>query len=176
MIAWTHGIALYKTKIISSQGGGSRTLADTGAMPLWQHNGKRIGYIRRWPMMVRPKYEFMSIQPDGNDDRLEFTDSLTTSGYGSYGWSPDGGSIAWVRYSEGGYSEVMIRELATGKERQLTHDRKIVGQLAWAANDEILFVSNKSGQTHLWMIPASGGEADPGRAGESSCYECAVLR
>jgi len=53
----------------------------------------------------------------------------------------------------------MVRELSTGKERQLTSDKKNVDEVIWAMNDEILFTSNKSGQTNLWMIPSGGGEA-----------------
>jgi dipeptidyl aminopeptidase/acylaminoacyl peptidase len=109
---------------------------------------------------VSGKFEIWSIKPDGTDNRLELIDTAMTSfPWKSFCWSPDGGSIAWVRNYPEGYGEVMIRELATGKERQLTSDRKVIDEVTWATNNEILFISNKSGQSNLWMIPAGGGEA-----------------
>jgi Tol biopolymer transport system component len=91
--------------------------------------------------------------------RRELIDTVTTHGPDAFCWSPGGGSITWVRNYPERYGEVMVCELATGEERQLTFDRKNVDEVVWATNDEILFVSNKSGQTNLWMIPAGGGEA-----------------
>jgi dipeptidyl aminopeptidase/acylaminoacyl peptidase len=65
-----------------------------------------------------------------------------------------------VRNSGDGYTgEVVVRELATGVERQLTADGKTVDEVVWASNDVILFVSNKSGCANLWAVPAGGGDA-----------------
>ena len=103
-----------------------------------------------------------SVKPDGTDNRHEFTDTLFTCGSLFFDWSPDGGSIVRNRYyPEEGYAELMVRDLATGKERQLTFDRQLYGDLLWLTNGIILFVSPKSGQSNLWMMPASGGEAVP---------------
>jgi serine/threonine protein kinase len=156
---------IYKVKLISTQGGGSRTLADTGSGPKWRPDGQRIGYIRAgkgtagFPS-ISGKFEIWSIKLDGSDRRLELTDTLSVRvSPWSFCWSPDGGSIAWVRNYPGGYGEVMVRELATGRERQLTSDKEWVDEVAWAANDQILFVSRRSGVLNLWMIQASGGNA-----------------
>jgi serine/threonine protein kinase len=154
-----------KVKLVASQGGGSRTLADTGTGPKWRPDGTRVGYMRRGRIVesaipsASGKLEIWSIRPDGTDNRLELIDSVSTSGTLAFCWSPDGGSITWVRNYSPGHEEVMVREMAIGKERQLTSDGKRVDEVIWATNDEILFVSNKSGQTNLWMIPAGGGEA-----------------
>ena len=154
-----------KVRITASQGGESRTLVDTGVVPKWNRDGGRIGYMRvgSAPRSEFPsasgKLEIWSIRPDGTDNRLELIDTATTQDPTAFCWSPDGGSITWVRNYPEGYGEVMVRELSTGKERQLTFDRKKVDEAIWAANDEILFVSNKSGQSNLWTIPAWGGQA-----------------
>ena len=143
----------------------SRTLADNGAWPVWRPDGQRIGYMRLGREMevaasASGKLEVWSIRPDGTDNRLEFTDTVTAPRCPfAFCWSPDGGSIAWVRNYPEGYGEVMVRELATGKERQVTFDRKTVDEGIWATNDEILYVSTRSGAANLWTIPADGGEA-----------------
>ena len=154
---------IVNVKVIASQGGATRTLADTGAFPKWRPDGARIGYMRLAgndaSSSASGKLEIWSIRPDGTDNRLEFTDTVTIRSPWAFCWSPDGGSIIWVRNYPEGYGELMVRELATGKERQLTSDKKNVDEVIWATNDEILFTSNKSGQTNLWMIPSGGGEA-----------------
>ena len=152
-------------RIVASQGGESRTLVDNGAWPIWRPDGQRIGYMRLGvEMEVAPsasgKLEVWSIRPDGTDNRLEFTDTVSTPSFPfAFCWSPDGRSIAWVRNYPEGYGEVMVCELATGKERQITFDRKTVDAGIWAANDEILYVSTRSGAANLWTIPSDGGEA-----------------
>jgi serine/threonine protein kinase len=153
-----------RIKLVASQGGSSRTLADTGIYPKWRPDGARIGFMRapagndREISSSSGKLEVWSITPDGKDSRRELVDTLCSRGQLTFSWSPDGRSITWVRNYPEGYGEVMVRELVTGKERQLTSDRKKVDEVTWAANDQILYVSNKSGQPNLWTIPAGGGE------------------
>ena len=143
-------------RLVASQGGRSRTLVDTGLAPVWRRDGQRIGYERD----DSGHLTIWSIKPDGTDKRLEFTDTISAprSPY-AMSWSPDGGSIAWVRNYPEGHGEVMVRDLATGMQRQLTSEGKIVDEVVWTENDQILFVSDRSGPHNLWMIPAHGGEA-----------------
>ncbi len=151
-------------KIVSSQGGVGRTLADVGGLPKWRPDGQRIGYMRTpkggKPESFSGKLEIWSIKPDGTDNHLDFVDTVAGGPQRSnaFCWSPDGGSIAWVRNHRERYSELMVRELATGKEHQLTFDRKTVDEPLWTTDNNILFVSTRSGQSSLWVIPAGGGE------------------
>jgi len=161
------GHLLGNIRIVPLQGGLSRSIADTGIGGRWAPDGKRIGFLRtgrpgsnsRAPS-ASGHLEIWSIKPDGTDCRLELRDSLSvqSSPY-SFCWSPDGRSVAWVRNSAERYGEVMVRDLATGRERQLTADRKVVDEVIWASNENILFISNKSGYSNLWAIPSEGGEA-----------------
>jgi len=149
-------------RLVASQGGAGRILADSGIVPKWRPDGKRIGYIRfRQPS--RPStpgsVEIWSVNPDGTDSRLEFTDPVPPRGPIAFSWSPDGESIAWVRNSPEGYGEVIVRELATGEERQLTFDKKTVDEVVWTTSGMVLFISDRSGQSNLWVVPAGGGEA-----------------
>jgi eukaryotic-like serine/threonine-protein kinase len=151
---------VFKVKVVASQGGISRTLADTGCGPQWNPAGTRIAYVRMGAVpSVSGKLEIWSLKSDGTDNRLEFTDTVTTRPPTAFSWSPDGRSITWVRNFPEGHGEVIVRELATGRERQITYDRKRIDEVIWAGNDQILFVSDRSGLTSLWMISAGGGEA-----------------
>jgi serine/threonine protein kinase len=158
---------LSQIRVVPLQGGLSRSIADTGMGGLWTPDGKRIGYLRAGRAGSGSRapsnsghLEIWSIKPDGTDCRLELTDSLSRrSQPWSFCWSPDGRSIAWVRNFREGYGEVMVRELATGRERQITSDKKAVDEVIWTSNDNILFVSTKSGYSNLWAVPSTGGEA-----------------
>jgi dipeptidyl aminopeptidase/acylaminoacyl peptidase len=65
---------IIKVKVISSQGGATRTLADTGTFLKWRPDGARIGYMRRGRLgeEVLPsasgKLEIWSIRPDGSEN------------------------------------------------------------------------------------------------------------
>jgi Tol biopolymer transport system component/predicted Ser/Thr protein kinase len=151
--------------VVSSNGGTGRKLAEPGDACRWRPDGNLIGYILGGIALFGSpsqsgKREFWTVRPDGSDRRLEFVDSL---GYlwGStlcFDWSPDGKSIAWLR-SFPKYGEIFIRNLETGKERQLTSHTKEIDEIAWATNNQIFFSSNKGGNTNTWMIAANGGEA-----------------
>jgi len=148
---------------ISSLGGVSRRLAVGGYLPRWTPNGERIGYLRQGRGGNTPspsgKLELWSVKPDGADARLGFVDSISVVGRVSFSWSPDGKSVAWIRSFPEAYQEVITRELATGRERQLTFDKKNVDEVCWTRQGEVIFSSNKNGNMNLWMVPATGGEA-----------------
>ena len=148
--------------VISSAGGIGRKIVEPGGLGRWHPDGKRIGYVRlgRSPVLSQSgKREFWTVNLDGTENHLEFVDSLSYIWAGmSYDWSPDGNSIVWLK-SFPSYKEVFIRDMKSGKERQLTSYRKEMDEVVWASNNQIFFTSNKSGNTNVWMIPESGGEA-----------------
>jgi len=148
--------------VVSSSGGTGRKIAEPASYCRWQPDGKRIGYMRvdndSIPISQR-KREFWTVGPDGSDNRLEFVDSLSQiDSPWSFDWSPDGRSIAWLRCFSG-YSEIVIHDLASGRERQITSFGKPIDELAWASNGQIFFASSKGGNSNIWMMPAKGGEA-----------------
>ncbi|HEY6192402.1 MAG TPA: protein kinase [Bacteroidota bacterium] len=148
--------------VVSSLGGVSRKLAEGGVTPRWRPDGVRIGYLKI-PVSASGtasgKQEIWSVRADGGDNKLEFVDTVSTLGRYSFSWSPDGGSIAWLRSYPEGYQEVFTRNLASGKEERLTSDKQNIDEVCWTRQNEIVFSSNKSGNTNLWLVPASGGNA-----------------
>jgi len=147
---------------VSSAGGAGRKIVEPGCYGKWRPDGQRIGYCRIGRSYIPSqsgKFEFWTIKPDGSENHLEFVDSI---GYiwasVAYDWSPDGNSVAWLR-EFASYGEIFIHDLKSGKERQLTNHKKPISEVTWASNGQIFFTSNRSGNTNVWMIPASGGEA-----------------
>jgi Tol biopolymer transport system component len=144
--------------IVSSVGGLSKTLtAENATLPRWRPDGQRIGYVRFRSRNSKVVYPLWSMKVDGSDDRLEYADTLGVSGRFSFNWSPDGKSIAWIRSFKEGYQEIFTHELETGKERQLTNDKKNSDDVAWTSNGFIIYSSNRGGNTNLWMVPVAGG-------------------
>ena len=146
-------------RTVPALGGTSLLLADEGSGPHWRPDGQRIGYQRPGIISRSRKLELWSVSPNGGDNRLEYADSLCTGANRfSFSWSPDGKRIAWLRSFEGeSFQELVVRDLGTGSERQLTRDRKNLDEVWWTRQGEILFSSNRSGNTNLWMIRATGG-------------------
>ncbi len=149
--------ARYDTYVIPSIGGRSKRIAEACVGARWRRDGTRIGYIRYGRAA---RNAIWSVRPDGSDPRREVLDTLSSiAGRIGFDWSPDGNSIAWLRTFAGGYQEIMRGDLRTGAATQLTADRKNIDEVCWTSDDQIIFSSNKSGNTNLWMIPASGGES-----------------
>ena len=151
---------------ISSLGGTSRKLATGAECPIWSPDGKRAGFIRTTASVSRSesgKMEFWSVSADGADARKEYADSLFVTKGGDYRysfcWSPNGNSIAWIRSISSSSQVLIIRDLKTGTERQLTNGKENIDSMVWTVDDQIIFSSNRGGNTNLWTISASGGDA-----------------
>ncbi|MEW6060655.1 MAG: protein kinase [Bacteroidota bacterium] len=152
--------------IISSLGGTSRKLTERGILPLWRSDGERVGFLRTLDPTSRsesPFMEFWSVNKDGSDIRREFADSLFVTKGGNYRfsfcWSPNGKSIAWIRSQSANSQLIVIRDLSSGKELQITPGNENIDAMVWTKDDRIIFSSNRGGNTNLWAIHASGGEA-----------------
>jgi hypothetical protein len=100
---------------------------------------------------------------DGKDRKLLIADTLTNMFEPRFAaaFSPDEKYLAWVRNFPEAYSEIIIKNLSTGEERQLTFDKKIVDDPKWTFNEYIIYSSDRGGNTNLWIIPAKGGEPVP---------------
>jgi serine/threonine protein kinase len=146
---------------VSSLGGTGRIVADSAYNQSWMADGKRFGYLHYANLgSARTIDQWVNCNPDGTDRRIEITDTvLARSGLRvAFRYSPDGKSIAWTKNYPQGHSEIMIRDLATGTDRQLTHDGKFADDPLWSETGYIFFSSNRGGNVNIWMIAEDGGE------------------
>lgn len=137
---------------ISTLGGPSRKIADAGNAPRWSPDGASIAYLAQ-------RNSLWLMNADGSSKRMVVRDSVG-GGRVSVGWSPDGKSLTWLRSFAGAagvYEEIIIHDLETGEERQLTHDKKNIDEVYWMSHGIVLYSSNREGPSNLWAIPSEGG-------------------
>jgi serine/threonine protein kinase len=144
-----------------SVGGVSREIVQQGLNPGWRPDGQRIAYVvsNRAPQS-RITYELWTSRPDGSDRKCEISDTMVyRPGLRfSYSFSPDWKSFAWTRNYPEGYSEIILHDIESGRERQLTNDKKYADDALWLPSGHIVFSSSRGGNVNLWIVPASGGE------------------
>jgi len=144
---------------VSTLGGSGKKLADNSNAARWSPDGKLIAYLG---IRLAGGPALWVMNADGSGKHSVVADSVGGPGSRvSMSWSPDGGSIAWIRNfagDAGKYQEVILHEIETGKEHQVTHDKKNIDEVCWTAKGMILFSSNRGGASNLWAIPESGGD------------------
>lgn len=75
-------------------------------------------------------------------------------------WSPDGGSLAFVRNVHGEAAEVRVMEASGGRSRSLLSGRHKVADLDWSPDGRQLFVAVHDGGRHrVWSVDVATGVA-----------------
>ncbi len=83
-------------------------------------------------------------------------------GDGSPELSPDGRTIAFIRWMGNSVSEIYLQPVGDGTATQLTHDGQRISGLAWAAGGRaIVFSSLRGALPALWRIAVAGGGPEP---------------
>jgi eukaryotic-like serine/threonine-protein kinase len=83
-------------------------------------------------------------------------------GDGSPELSPDGRTIAFIRWMGNSVSEICLQPVGDGAATQLTNDGQRISGLAWAAGGRaIVFSSLRGALPALWRIALGGGGPEP---------------
>jgi len=148
--------------IIPSLGGSERKIADvksSGQGIDWSPDGKTL-VVSASESAEEPNCILLIAVETGQKQRLSSPD---INGQGDYGpkFSPTGNwfhcEIAQLRCGGAVYDPT-----SGGKEKRLTFDNLFVGSNAWTRDgQEIVFSSNRAGNTTLWRIPSEGGSPIP---------------
>ena len=143
---------------ISTLGGEPRKIADPGFGGDFTRDGSRILYLTGNP---DGSGSVWAVNLDGSNRQRFYTEPPgPPGGRVSFTSSPDGKEVVFIRNfaaAEGTVQEIILRDMQSGDERQLTHDRKNIDEVCWTIGDLILFSSNRRGPTNLWAISTSGG-------------------
>jgi len=150
----------YSYCIIPSLGGDERKVADvkTASDGIdWSPDGKELAVSATDSSITLPSIMLISINT-GNKQILTTPDKNGLYGDFNPRFSPDGSKIAFLRNLSYSIRELYIISSTGGNEKRLTFDKLSVGSEAWTQDGkEIVFSSNRSGNTTLWRIPFSGG-------------------
>lgn len=100
------------------------------------------------------------LTPDGrieNERRLvasaEFEQAFTPR------FSPDGSTIAYGAWTAGGYRDLRLVDVASGRFRELWHDRALDMDPAWSSDGKTLFfASDRTGISNLYAYTLATGE------------------
>ena len=77
-------------------------------------------------------------------------------------FSPDGQTLAFVRYTAVDTTELHLISMADGNARQLPIDSPVYFRIAWTPDSrEIVFSSPRGGCCGLWRLPVQGGSPKP---------------
>ncbi len=149
--------------VIYSNGGSSRRIIQGGHFSRFLPDGQRVGFFRsNWSAFQSQSAmnEWWSVGIDGADPRREFIDSLsrTSEGHLSFSYSPDCKRVAYLRSYPEKYEEIIIHELATGREKEITTSKKNINEVLWCRGNKILYTTNRNGIYNIWMVSADGGE------------------
>ncbi len=146
---------------ISVLGGIVHVIVDTGICLGWNHKGNRIFYFRGKPRAPSNSgwREYWSVNSNGTQPKLEFVDSLIKGldNDFTFSLSPDDKKAAFTRPFKGDYNEIIVRNLITGKETQLTNNHRITDDIDWLNNGYIIYNSRHMENSNLWIIPENGG-------------------
>ena len=89
-------------------------------------------------------------------------------------FSPDGKTVAFIRWGSMNLSDVYLVPTEGGEPRRLTKDNGITQGLDWSANGKsLIFGASRAGRSHwisLWRIPEDGGEPQSVGVGDQGTW------
>lgn len=139
--------------IASTSGGGEKLIARVWGGLDWSPDGRYLAVIDE-DSPDTPSSVYL-LSSDGTE-RMRLTEPVP--GEWRYDstprFSPDGQSIAFIRWRGDFDGDIWVVDLRTRKQRQITSDRLVIADLRWSADGkDILFLSGRSGVTLLWRQP-----------------------
>lgn len=113
----------------------------------------RLAYVQVAP--GREEYRLVVADADGRNPIVVLRSEESIL---SPSWSPDGAYLAYVSF-EGGYAEVFVQEVATGRRRPLSPDRLTSSAPAWSPDGRSLAVTrNVDANSDIYVYSIDGGE------------------
>jgi eukaryotic-like serine/threonine-protein kinase len=140
--------------VISPLGGGERKIADT-RLPLllktmaWTPDGRSL-VVSELTSSVCASLFVITIET-GQKRRLTWPPEPSIGD----GWpavSPNGSTVAFARYSQDTSANLYVVPLTGGEPRQMTAEKASLFGLAWTADAELVFASDRDGTSRLWRV------------------------
>ncbi len=136
-------------------------LADA-RMPAWSPDGAEIAAVERQP--GEPE-RLVAVRPDGGGRRVLLRNEAPYLSLMAPAWAPDGSSLAIVRSTGGVAGEIWLVPAARAEPaRRLARDPPGVWSHDPAFTPDglaLVYSSNRSGATNLWLAPLGGRAPSP---------------
>ena len=152
--------------LIPSLSGSERKLADLFPRLLgYRVGGDGLAYSLDGKFLAVPDksyagepFSIVLISTETGDKRKLSSAPAGSLGDNTPAFSPDGSHLAFSRMSGHGVEDIYVIPVEGGDPSRLTFDNRYVRDLAWTADGrEIVFTSDRAGDTGLWRVSASGG-------------------
>jgi Tol biopolymer transport system component len=142
--------------IVSSLGGTDRRISETGTGVAWIPDGKSV-LIRDRLRQGATTFAIFHVDLDTRQ-RRRLTEPLVGGGDRAFELSPDGETLAFIRYQRPGISDLYVMPMKGGEPRRLTGWNTILNRPAWTPDGrEVICGAND----RLWRVSARA--AEPGR-------------
>ncbi len=149
---------------ISALGGFPHQLTSSVSGADVSHDGSKLAFFRLDNGLV----ELVSTERDASNPhsvlRSQQNSEQPNFDFSFPRWSPDDKSIAYQRASAMWADDVYVVSSSGGDPRQLTHESKLMGGLAWTDNGSIIYSSARGGTVlylpamQLWTLRPESGE------------------
>ena len=158
----------YEIYVMDADGGRPENLTLHQAYdvnPAWSPDGERIAFVsdRNGDVEIRPwrnNTDIYVMDAAGSGVEQVTSDPLSRSAEHP-AWSPDGSSIAFSKFDGEGFSGIFVLERSSREIRLVTDDDGLAWGPSWSPDGRwIAYVETvEYEESHVWKIPASGGEA-----------------
>lgn len=156
----------YRIYTISAAGGAEQLIGKAADGLDWSPDGRSLaisdhpaaanGATDQGPM--GPVAIHLLSLPDGEKRQLTFPPATENHFDHDARFSPDGQSIAFIRWQTPISGDIFLLDLPGGVPRQLTFDQRPVRSLQWSPDGrELFFVSTRGGNSRIWRISREGG-------------------
>ena len=152
--------------LIPSLSGPERKLADIFPRRLgYRAGGDGLAYSSDGKLLAVPDkssaeepFSIALISTETGEKRKLSSPPSGSLGDNSPAFSPNGGQLAFSRLIGQGVEDIYLIAVEGGQPTRLTFDNRYIRDLAWTADGrEIVFISDRAGDTGLWRVSALGG-------------------
>src|SRR5688572_1218682 len=159
--AWSpdgHGIAFIRDGqgvfTMSQLGGAERQVSASGTQVAWAADSKSV-LIRDRDANTGP-FGIHQVVLE-TLERVRLTQAPVGDGDWRFDVSPDGRSLAFIRYEKRGIADLYVVPVTGGEPRRLTNWNAILTGLSWTPDGrEIVYSVEEPAVGRLWRIPANG--------------------
>jgi Tol biopolymer transport system component len=146
--------------IISQLGGPERKVSTSGTHVGWAADSKSV-LVRDHEGEGRP-FGIYQISLD-TLERRRLTQAPRGIGDWRFEVSPDGKTLAFIRYERPGVGDLYVVSIAGGEPKKLTDWSDSLGGVTWTPNGrELIYSVGPTSNNSLWRIPASGARSGRG--------------